>query len=326
MAPMDRSRLAAHKLGNALQSLLLVGTLALLLGLLAWILGGPSFVLLALAAVGVLYLANPVASPRLVLSLYRGRLLATWEAPDLYALMAELARRAGLPRVPRLFYVPSRAMNAFATGSRGDSAVAVSDGLLRGLDARELAGVLAHEVSHIANGDVQTMAFADLVSRIATLLSLAGQVLLFVGLPVMLAGGVAVPWIGILVLLLAPTLSALVQLALSRNREYDADLGAAELTGDPLGLASALARLERVQGRLWERILLPDRRVPDPSLLRTHPDTGERIARLMDLANRDGWQPGVQRLPAPGTRGPGSFLGTRAQPVGPRGHLLGLWY
>jgi heat shock protein HtpX len=216
-------------------------------------------------------------------------------------------------------------MNAFATGSREDSSVAVSDGILRGLTLRELAGVLAHEVSHIANGDLQVMAFADMVSRIAGLLSLAGQLLLVLSLPLMAIGGADVPWVAILILLLAPSMSALVQLALSRNREYDADLGAAELTGDPAGLASALEKLERVGGRYWERILLPDRRVSEPSLLRTHPDTRERVARLRELVPQRAARRPVSRVLGEYPVGmPGAVGG--ASPMRPRRHLLGLWY
>jgi heat shock protein HtpX len=324
-ADMDRSRLAAHRLSNSIQSFLLVGALALLLGLLAWILGGPTLLFFVLAGVIVLYLANPIASPRLVLSLYRGRWVDPREAPELYEVLAELSARAGLRWVPRIFYIPSRVMNAFATGGADDAVVAVSDGLLRGLGPRELTAVLAHEVSHIANGDIQVMAFADMVSRIASLLGLVGQVLLLLSLPLLLLGGVPIPWLGILILLSAPTLSALVQLALSRNREYDADLGAAELTGDPVGLASALDRLERYQGRLWERILMPDWRVPDPSLLRSHPETGERIARLLALeAHADGYGSHARFLPATLSRGLG--LPGQGPGLGPRRHLLGPWY
>ena len=91
------------------------------------------------------------------------------------------------------------------------------------------------------------------------------------------------PWLAVIVLLAAPTVGGLIQVALSRAREFDADLGAAMLTGDPDGLAAALARLERAQGRLWESIFLPGGRTPDPSVLRTHPLTAERVARLMAL-------------------------------------------
>lgn len=216
-------------------------------------------------------------------------------------------------------------MNAFATGSAGDSLIAVSDALLRRLSERELAGVLAHEVSHMANGDLAVMAFADLVSRLCSLLSLLGQVLLLLSVPAMLLGLAEPAWLAILVLLAAPTLSALMQLALSRNREHEADRSAAELTGDPAGLASALDKLERWQGGFWEQVIMPGRRVPDPSLLRTHPDTSERIARLRELMPHP-----TRPLPArpASTPYPLDALGAPRAPTmrRPRRYLLGLWY
>jgi len=326
---MDGERLSEHKLNNSLQSLLLVATLAGLLGLLAWVIGGTAFVVFALATVLLLYFTNPAASPRLVAMLYPGRVLHPSEAPRHYAVLAELARRAGLPRTPRLYYIPSRLMNAFATGRPDDALVAVSDGLLRRLDLRELAGVLAHEISHVANGDLAVMAFADLVSRIASLFSLVGQLLLILSLPALALAEVDVPWLAILVLLSAPTLSALTQLALSRNREYEADRGAAELTGDPAGLASALDKLERYQGRFWEQILMPGGHVPDPSLLRTHPQTGERIQRLLDLVPRRHGMPSVRD---PLSVDGGALFDALRDPSAsrsvpsPRRHFTGLWY
>lgn len=307
-------------MSNALQATLLVITLAGLLGLLAWIVGGGQLAVFALGMVVVLYLANPAASPRLVMMLYPGRVLHPDEAPHQYAILAELARRAGLPRVPRLYYVPSSVMNAFATGRRDDAMVALSDGLLRRLDLREQAGVLAHEVSHVANGDLAVMAFADLVSRITGSFGLFGQILLLLSLPAALVTDVGVPWLALAILLAAPTLSALVQLALSRNREYEADLSAAELTGDPAGLASALEKLERYQGRFWEQILMPGRRVPDPSLLRTHPETADRIERLLALVPRPSRSglPFAEDASVPGVGMP--------QPGRPRYRLPGIWY
>jgi len=325
---MDRERLIEHKLNNALQSFLLLAALAGLLGLLAWIIGGGSFVVFALIAVLLLYVTNPVASPRLVAMLYPGRVLHPSEAPRHYALLAELAHRAGLPSTPRLYYIPSQVMNAFATGSRDDALVAVSDGLLRRLDLREVGGVLAHEISHVANGDLAVMAFADLVSRIASLFSLIGQLLLILSLPALLLAQVDVPWLTILILLFAPTLSALVQLALSRNREYEADRSAAELTGDPAALASALDKLERYQGRFWEQILMPGRRMPDPSLLRTHPQTEERIERLLQLMHRQQPPLAVDPLARSGSGLFDALLDPRASRPSrpPRRHLIGLWY
>jgi heat shock protein HtpX len=315
---MDRERLLAHKTANAVQSALLMVTLAGLLGLLAWIIGGGSLMLFALGMVLVLYLTNPAASPRLVMMLYPGRLLHPDEAPRQFAILVELARRAGLSRVPRLYYIPSSVMNAFATGQRDDALVAVSDGLLRRLDLREQAGVLAHEISHVANGDLAVMAFADLVSRVVGAFGLLGQFLFLLSLPTALLTGADVPWLALSILLVAPTVSALVQLALSRNREYEADLAAAELTGDPAGLASALDKLERYQGRFWEQILMPGRGVPEPSLLRTHPDTRERIDRLLALVP-------ARRSPlaVTGDARPGAFA---SPPLRPRWRPPGLWY
>ena len=322
---MDPARLLSHKLRNRLQSGLLMGLLALLLVYLAWVIGGGPLAWFALGVVAVLSLANPAASPRLAMALYRARPLAYEEAPGLYAMVGELARRAGLPRVPVLYYLPTRVMNAFTTGVGADAAIAVSDGMLRGLGLRELTGVLAHEVSHIANGDTRVMGFADLVSRITGTLSLMGQLLFLVSLPLWVLTDTPVPWIPILVLVFAPTLSALVQLALSRSREYEADRSAAELSGDPHGLASALLKLERDQGGLWERLMMPGPRIPEPSLLRTHPPIEERVRRLQELAAEESLEPVLRAFGGPASDDLLAFLGGRRLGA-PRRHLSGLWY
>jgi heat shock protein HtpX len=321
---MNEERLRAHKLRNNLQTVALVGTLGGLCAYLAWFIGGPLFAWGAAAGVLVLYLANPAVSPPLLMSLYRARPVAPAEAPRLHAILLELGRRAGLERPPSLYYVPTRLMNAFTAGTRSEAAVAVSDGLLRRLDLRELAGVLAHEVSHIANGDTRVMALADLVTRITGLLSLIGQFLLLVSLPLWLFTDVDIPWFPLLALLFAPTVSALVQLALSRSREYEADRSAVELSGDAQGLASALQKLERSQSGLWERLALPGQRIPDPSLLRTHPPTDERVRRLLELSTREPLPRPVSDW-SPPPRDPLAFLEDRL-PLPPRWHVSGLWY
>jgi len=318
---MDRQLLRAHKLKNDLQQVALLALLALLLGYLAWVVGGAPFAWGTLIGVVLLYLANPVASPRLVLGMYGARALSQPDTPGLYAILEELAGRAGLGYLPRLYYLPTRVMNAFATGRREDAAIVVSDGLLRRLNRRELTGVLAHELSHVANGDIQVMAFADTLSRITGVLGLLGQVLLAMSIPLLLLGLETPPLGALIVLLMGPTLSALTQLALSRNREYEADRSAAELSGDPAGLVSALYKLDRYQGRFWEQMMLPGRGLPDPSLLRTHPPTEERIARLLEL---------VPKLTPPHAIGrPGhglpQSLGYRPS-LPPRWHIGGLWY
>jgi heat shock protein HtpX len=244
-----------------------------------------------------------------MLRLVRARPVAAWQFPDGIHLVRSLAERAALPRTPVLHIAPSPTPNAFAVGAPGDSAIVVTEGLLRLLDRRELAGVLAHEVSHIANRDLWVMGLADMLTRATGLFALAGQMLLFFNLPLALIGAPVVPWIVPLVLILAPAAMTLLQLALSRAREFDADLGAARLTGDPLGLASALTALERRSTSFW-RLLFPMRE-PDRSFLRTHPATRDRIARLRAL---DGGPGGPGRLtpharPSPWARTPASGRG-----------------
>lgn len=274
---------ARHRLLNLAQSALLLGLMAAI----AWvsvtaILGPETGAMVALGMVAGLILA-PDLPRRMILSGYQAQRLTGRDAPGLVGALAELARRAGLPRAPALYRVPSSLPNAFAMGTPEDSSICVTDGLLELLDGRELAGVLAHEVGHIANRDLWVMGVADMMSRLVSLASWLGQLLLLLNLPLVLAGMVHVPWHVVILLVFAPTLMALVQLGLSRTREYDADRAAAELAGDPEGLVRALVKLERRVGRFWEEILLPGRRIPEPSLLRTHPPTESRIRRLRDL-------------------------------------------
>jgi heat shock protein HtpX len=185
---------------------------------------------------------------------------------------------------------------------------------------RELTAVLAHEVAHIAHGDLRVMGLADSVSRLTSLFALTGQILLLLALPWFLVGGqmVEVNWLALLVLLLSPHLALLVQLGLSRVREFDADLKAAALTGDPEGLALALARIERAS-RSWLSILLPGWGNPEPSWLRTHPATAERIRRLRTLAS----SPARPGLWPPETTAVGSIA--RPTVRAPRWYVSGLW-
>lgn len=280
---IDSLRWRRHVWRNRLHSLILLAVMAAFLALLGWLLWGPAGIAMLLVVTAMTVIFNPAISPRMVMRLYGATPIHPRQAPGLGGLVAHLAERAGLPATPGLHYIPSPMLNAFAVGSPQAAALAVTDGLLRGLDGRELAGVLAHEMSHIGNNDLWVMGLADLFSRATSILSLVGQILVLVNLPLIVFYDVTVNWPALLLLVFAPSLSALAQLALSRSREYDADLNAVALTGDPAGLARALRKIERVQGGLFERILMPGRRVPEPSLLRTHPPTEERIARLMAL-------------------------------------------
>ncbi len=274
----------AHRLRNALQTALLLAGMGVLAALIGRMLLGPGATLwLVVMALVALWLA-PGLSPVWMLRLYRARELSPAEAPALHRLVDELARRAELPASPRLFLVPSPILNAFATGSVERPFIAVTEGLLATMSLRELAGILAHEISHVRHRDLRVMMLADVISRLTASLATLGQLMLLLNLPLFLLSGQGLPWAPLLLLWAAPALMTLMQLGLSRTREFDADRGAAELTGDPMALASALAKLERAQGGWLKRILLPGQGVPEPSWLRTHPATEERIARLKELA------------------------------------------
>jgi heat shock protein HtpX len=261
-----------HAFINRLQSVLLLSFMAGFLALLGYLVGGrDGLVYLAVLGLFLLFM-NPVAAPWLVLRLYRTRPFLPAEAPTLYALLRELSRRAELPTLPTLHYVPSPLVNAFTVGGVRNAAIALTEGLLLTLDGREIAGVLAHEISHIRNGDLRVLGLADLISRLTSFLSLFGQLLLLVNLPLLWWPDIRVNWWAIALLVFAPQMqiTVLAQLGLSRAREYDADLNAVLLTGDPEGLASAFAKIERGRRR-WFEVLLPGFGVPEPSWLRTHP-------------------------------------------------------
>ncbi|MEW8506603.1 MAG: zinc metalloprotease HtpX [Candidatus Thiodiazotropha sp.] len=317
---MEQATYIHHKAKNLLQSLILIASLSGLCAWLAWFLGGLPLAMATVVVILISYRMNPVASPEWAMRLFRARRLLPEEAPALYQLMSQLCARAGLESMPTLYYLQSDVMNAFTTGTRRQAAIAVSDGLLRRMEWRQLAGVLAHELMHVINQDTRLMAFADLTSRITGFLSMIGLLLLLINLPLMLFGEATLPWFPILLMLSAPTLSALAQLALSRSREYEADLGAARLTGDPAGLASALKQLDPPRHRLLERLLHPGPRIPDPSLLRTHPPTAERIERLMALTTFGAARQGVVVSPI----NLGNLLAHN--PYRPRWHRNGMWY
>ena len=278
--PSDpRPALLQHRWVNRLQTGLLVLTLVGIAAAAGRLPFGEGCLWLALFAVAGALLLEPVAASALSLRLYRVRALHPQEAHKMWALLRELPARAGLPATPVPHYVPSAVVN----GSKQEASIALTDGLLRSLSPRELAGVFAHEVAHIANEDLRVMGLADSDSRLTSLLALMGQIAILLSLPAQLVGAAEVYWPGLLLLAASPQLALLAQLGLSRVREFDADRLAAELTGDPQGLASALAKIERVS-RSWRAWPWSGWGNPEPSCLRTRPATQERIARLLTLA------------------------------------------
>lgn len=304
---------------NFLHSVILVGGIGAIMAVCAGLLFGKSGVLWAFVLIGVLLVLSPRIAPELIMRMYGARRVPPDHGAPVMRVIAELARRAELPATPNLYVIPSPVINAFATGVKSDALVAVTQGTFNKLNPRELTGVLAHEIAHIRNNDLWIMSLADTMSRFTHFMSMMGILLFIFSLPFAFLGGLSFPWLGILLLYFAPTATGLMQLGLSRAREYDADLEGARLSGDPQGLASALHKIEAYQGGIFETIFLPGRQVPVPSLLRSHPPTEERIKRLLELHD-------VERQPvqAPGIEAiPSYFVPQRSQP---RYHLTGLWY
>ncbi len=288
---MNQNRLLNHRLSNLLHTILLLSGMIAILGLLGYLLGGTSGVLWATLLGGLLLYFSGNASPHWVLRIYGARPVAMRDAPGLYQIVNQLARRAGLPSTPRLYLLRHPAMNAFAVGTRAGAAIGVTEGILQRMNRREIAGILAHEISHIQHNDMRVMMMANVVGRMTRFLATFGGLLLFLNLPLLMLGMAAISWPAILLLLAAPTLNGLLHMALSRSREFDADLGAVRLSGDPAGLASALYKLEHYQNSGLFGIFFPGRSIPQNRLLRTHPLTEERVQRLQDISG--------EALPAP---------------------------
>ncbi len=311
-----------HDLRNQLHSILLVAGMVGLCSIMGWFLWGWLGVLWLSGFALILMLLAPKVSPKLILKMYNASPLDRGSARSLVMTLEDLSRKAKLDRTPKLYYIPSRIPNAFTVGESGNAVIAVTHGLLRTFSAREIRGVLAHEISHVVNDDGWIMSMADVVSQMVNAMSWVGQILLLINLPLIIIGQAHVPWILVLILIFAPTLSSLLQLALSRTREYDADLEAVKLTRDPRGLASALAKLEKISGALFEKILMPGQKIPEPSILRTHPKTQDRIDRLMEIEKEFGFQDSYPHEPEPIRE----IKTPDIRVVRPRRRIGGLWY
>lgn len=275
-----------NRWNNCAQTAILVLAMACLNVLVGWLLLGQLgfWVALAMTVVGA-WMAQGIC-PLIVLRMFHATPIHRDMAPELIEIFERLKQRAKITRPVALFYLPTRLPNAFAVGNRSKAAVALSDGLIRMMTPRELAGVIAHEIAHIRNDDLKVLVTADALGRVVATFSRIGLFLMMVGFPFFLFAGLSMRVvIAGLIMFTAPSVSIMLQLALSRRREFNADLGAAELTGDPRGLAMALQRLERLpQGGWLQQVLIPDQgRASPPAWLRTHPPTPERIEHLMEI-------------------------------------------
>jgi heat shock protein HtpX len=274
---------------NNLKTVFLLGLMTGILLFIGGAFGGRTGLVIAFGFAVLLNFTTYWASDRIVLAMYRAQPVARGHDPELHAIVEQLAARASLPK-PRIYRIPTDALNAFATGRNPQHAVvAVTDGLRRALNREELEGVLAHELAHVRNRDI-------LISTVAA--TIAGAIMLVANMARWAAifggfggrddddGGI----FGLLLTaILAPIAAVLVQMAISRSREYQADAIGAEMAGNPYGLARALKKLElgakqrpmRADPATSHMFIVHPFLGGLGKLFSTHPPTAERIRRLV---------------------------------------------
>lgn len=278
---------------NTLKTVFLMTFMMVLLMLVGSMLGGERGVIMAFIFSLMMNFGAYWFSDKIVLMMYRAQPVTEAEAPKLYSMVARIASQAQLP-MPKLYVIPSETPNAFATGrSPNHSAVAVTEGIMKTLTDDELEGVLAHEFAHIKHRDILTSTIvATMVGAITFIARMAGWSLMFAGggsRDRRDSGGLG----ELLMLILAPIAAVLIQLAISRAREFAADEGGSRISGRPLSLANALQKLERASERIPMNaspstahmfIVNPLRGGGVLKLFSTHPPIAERIERLQKLA------------------------------------------
>ncbi len=277
---------------NLMKTAILMAAITALFMAIGALLGGRSGMMLALAvAIGMNFFSYWF-SDKLVLKMYNAHEVDATSAPQFYGMVQELAQRAGLP-MPRVYLIDEDAPNAFATGRNPEhAAVAATTGILRALSERELRGVMAHELAHVKHRDI-------LISTISA--TMAGAISMLANFAMFFGGRGSDgrshnPIVGLLVMILAPLAASLIQMAISRAREFEADRGGAEISGDPRALAAALQKIQRFAQGLP---MAPAERHPETAqmmiinplsagglrgLFSTHPSTEERVERLLAMA------------------------------------------
>jgi heat shock protein HtpX len=285
---------------NMMKTGMLMAAMTALLGFCGYLIGGEGMMLIALAVAGGMNLIAYWNSDKIVLRMHNAREVDARTAPGLYRTVEDLARRAELP-MPKVYIIETDQPNAFATGRNPENAaVAATTGLLRLLNKEEIAGVMAHELAHVKNRDTLIMTVtATIAGAVSMLANIAMFSSLFGGNRQSPLGAIG----AILVMVLGPLAAALVQMAISRTREYGADKMGGEICGNPLWLASALEKLQRgasaIDFEAAERnpaaahmfIVNPLHAHKIDGLFTTHPKTENRVAALVAQARAMGGGP-----------------------------------
>jgi len=277
---------------NLLKTAVLMAAITALFMAIGSVLGGRQGMMIALVVALGMNFFSYWFSDALVLKMYNAKQVDETSAPQFYRMVQELARNAQLP-MPKVYLIEEDAPNAFATGRNPEhAAVAATTGILRVLTERELRGVMAHELAHVRHRDI-------LISTISA--TMAGAISMLANFAMFFGGRnsegrSSSPIVGILVMILAPIAASLIQMAISRAREFEADRGGAEISGDPAALASALQKIhqfaqgipmaaaERHPETAQMMIMNPLSAGGLRGMFSTHPATEERVARLMEMA------------------------------------------
>ena len=277
-------------MGNTFKTAFLLTLLTLLLMFIGRFFGGQNGMLLALVFAAVMNFVSYFYSDKIALAMYRAQPVTREELPRAYAAVERLTQKIGIP-MPKIYVIPNESPNAFATGRNPQHAsVAVTQGILNLLNDEELEGVLAHELGHVNNRDILISSVAATVAGAITMLASMGRfAMIFGGMggdrDDRRGGGLG----ALLMLILAPIAASLIQLAVSRSREYQADATGAHFTGNPYALASALGKLDAYSRRLPLQatpstahlfIIQPFLGMNFGSLFSTHPPIAKRIERL----------------------------------------------
>jgi heat shock protein HtpX len=286
-------------MGTFLRTTLLLGTLTGLLLAAGWLIGGTGGAIFALFFAAIMNFGSYWFSDKIVLRMSGAHEVDRNQAPRLYAMVEDLADNAKLP-MPKVYVIQTDVPNAFATGrSPRKAAVAATTGIMRVLSEEELRGVMAHELAHVKNRDTLISAVAATIAgAISLLANMAQWALIFGGFSRDGDGGGAGNIVGALVLIIvAPIAAVIVQMAISRSREFAADREGAEISGDARGLANALIKIENyvkghqqmdVNAGTAHMYIINPLKGGISGLFSTHPDTEKRVERLKQIAEKQG--------------------------------------
>jgi heat shock protein HtpX len=282
---------------NTLKTVVLLTFLTVLLVFVGGALGGQNGMIIAFMMALVMNFVSYWFSDKIVLAMYKAQPVTEAQAPDLHAMIRRLTQKAGLP-MPKVYIIPEEALNAFATGRNPEhGVVAVTEGIIRALDREELEGVIAHELAHIKHRDILTGTIvATIAGAISMLAQMAHWAMLFGGGRRDDSDEGGSPIVALVMMIVAPIAAMLVQMAISRTREYEADKGGAAIAGNPYGLANALLKLERGAQIVPMHDAKPATAhmfIMNPltggglmKLFSTHPPIAERVKRLKELRGR----------------------------------------